>query len=258
MPRVATLLAALVFALAALAPSVARAEPPPWCAPEIESLAGDVCYLDGYKPDAPRRTLVIFLGGAAARGKTWQWNHMRGVKKLAEGIGFEAIYPKSPLTARGYFWPESSWAQSSEDALVDEWMAAKRELEKRRGRAFDEVFVFGFSSGAYFASSLALRGKLDVDGYAVFAGGLPAGTQKAPLVRWSPVFVGVCGQDDASAPHSRAFASVLASAGIPRVVDTQPVGHGLSHVHVHHALAYLRGMRKTQPQQPQQPLAARD
>jgi predicted esterase len=233
--------ALIVLVFVVLAPRVAHADAPPWCAPEIEALQGDACYLDGYRADAPKRTLVIFLGGAAAAGKTWQWNHMRGVQKLAQGIGFEAIYPRSPLTGRGYVWPEHSWGKPAEDELIDGWMAAKRELEKRRGRAFDEVFVFGFSSGAYFASSLALRGRLDVDGYAVFAGGLPAGAQKAPLVRWSPVFVGVCGEDEASAPHSRAFAAVLAAAGIPRVVDTQPVGHGLSHVHVHHALAYLRG-----------------
>jgi predicted esterase len=242
MPRLAGSI--ILALLIVLAPALARADEPSWCAPDIEALDGDACYLDGYKADAPKRTLVIFLGGAAARGKHWQWNHMRGVKKLAEGIGFEAIYPRSPLTSKGYFWPESSSGQKAEDDLIDGWMAAKRTLEKRRGRAFDEVFVMGFSSGAYFASSLALRGRLDVDGYAVFAGGLPVGAAKTPLVRWSPVFVGVCGDDPASAPHSRSFASVLSAAGIPRTIDTQPVGHGLSHVHVHHALTYLRGMMK--------------
>ncbi len=241
MPRLCALVVAVVVFLAS---SIVHAEAPRWCAPEIEALPGDACYLDGYRADAPQRTLVIFLGGAAAKDKTWQWNHMRGVGKLAKAIGFEAIYPKSPLTNVGYLWPGSATGSANEDALVDEWMNAKRELETRRGRAFDEVFVFGFSSGAYFASSLALRGKLDVDGYAVFAGGLPAGAAKAPLVKWSPVFVGVCGQDEASAPHSRAFAAVLASAGIPRALDTQPVGHGLSHVHIQHALSYLRGMKQ--------------
>jgi predicted esterase len=242
MPKLAGVVVALYILFAS---AIANAEEQPWCAPEIEALAGDACYLDGgYKADAPKRTLVIFLGGAAARGKTWQWNHMRGVQKLAAGIGFEAIYPKSPLTSRGYFWPESSAGTKEEDALIDNWMAAKRALEKRHNRSFDEVFVLGFSSGAYFASSLALRGRLDVDGYAVFAGGLPGGAVKTPIVKFSPVFVGVCGEDEASAPHSRAFAGVLSAAGIPRMLDTQPVGHGLSHVHVHHALSWLRGMMK--------------
>ena len=241
MPKLAGLISALFLVLA---PSLARADEPAWCAPDTEALAGDACYLGTYKADAPKRTLVIFLGGAAARGKTWQWNHMRGVAKLAKGIGFEAIYPKSPVTAQAYLWPGSATPSPEEDALIANWMNAKRELEKRNGRAFDEVFVMGFSSGAYFASSLALRGKLDVDGYAVFAGGLPAGAAKSPQVRWSPVFVGVCGEDAMSAPHSRSFASVLTTAGIPRMLDTQPVGHGLSHVHMHHAINYLRGAMK--------------
>src|ERR1051325_3448121 len=93
-------LAGLMFVLALLlAPSIARADEPAWWAPDTEALAGDACYLGTYNADAPKRTLVIFLGGAAARGKTWQWNHMRGVAKLAAGIGFEGIYPKSPLTS---------------------------------------------------------------------------------------------------------------------------------------------------------------
>ena len=49
----------------------------------------------------------------------------------------------------------------------------------------------GFSSGAYFVSSLALRNKLSVDGYAVFAGGTGFGTKTAEGEK-PPVFVGVC------------------------------------------------------------------
>jgi predicted esterase len=103
----------------------------------------------------------------------------------------------------------------------------------------------GFSSGAYFASSLAMRGRLDdVDGYAVFAGGQSLGGKPAVNHHFVPVFVGVCADDPSTAGHSRAFAGALAANGISRSVLEQHVGHGLSHVHFNSALTYLRYMRK--------------
>ncbi len=231
----------LAFAAVFLAPIPSAAkEPAPWCAPGIEALPGDVCYLDGETSQGPRRTLVVFLHGAVAKGTTWQWNHMRGLARLAKGNHVDVLFPRSPPADVGYVWPGSLRAQEVvEQALIDEWTNAKRVLEQRAGR-YDEVFVMGFSSGAYFVSSLATRGRMDVDGYAVFAGGQAMGPRATPVERWSPVFVGVCSQDEGSAGHSRAFGAALAAYGIPRAVMEQPVGHGLSHVHFGSALRYLR------------------
>ncbi len=250
--RRSSLLVAAVVSAALLAPSTSEAKgrkkatppaaPQPWCAPEIEKLPvpGEICYLDGGRKES-RRTLVIFLHGAVAKNTTWSWNHERGLLRLAKGNQVEIIFPRSPEYEVGYVWPGSSKAQEEvEQKLIDEWMAAKKLLEQRDGRPFDEVFVMGFSSGAYFVSSLAMRGRLDVDGYAAFAGGAPAAAPPRPIVRRSPVFVGVCANDATSASHSRAFAGALAAAGIPRAVNEQRVGHGLSHVHFNSALAYLR------------------
>lgn len=218
--------------------------PQPWCAPEIESLPGDVCYLDGGRTDS-RRTLVIFLHGAIAKNTTWSWNHEKGLLRLAKANHVEVIFPRSPLTEPGYVWPGTLQAQEKVEAqLIDEWMEAKHALEKRDGRPFDEVFVMGFSSGAYFTSSLAMRGRLDVDGYAVFAGGQPMAAPPSPIQRRSPVFVGVCADDETTAAHSRAFAASLSAAGIPRAVNEQHVGHGLSHVHFNSALTYLRNANR--------------
>ncbi len=240
-----------LVALAALAPRESEAKkhtkpsgPQPWCAPEIETLPSNVCYLDGGRTDT-RRTLVIFLHGAVAKDTTWSWNHERGLLRLAKGNKVEVIFPRSPRTEPGYVWPGSLQAQERvESALIDEWMTAKRLLEQRGGKPFDEVFVMGFSSGAYFVSSLAMRGRLDVDGYAAFAGGQSLSAPAAPITRRSPVFVGVCSDDETTASHSRAFAASLAAAGIPRAVSEQHVGHGLSHVHFNSALAYLRRANK--------------
>ena len=85
--------------------------------------------------------------------------------------------------------------------MLDEWARARRTLEERSGHPFDEVYVVGFSSGAYFATSLALRAKLDVDGYVVLAGGAPT-APSADASRHVPVFVGVCARDAASAPEA--------------------------------------------------------
>ena len=219
--------------------------PQPWCAPEFEALPNDVCYLDGSKSEAPR-TLVIFLHGAIAKNTTWSWNHERMMVRVAKATGIEIVFPKSPETEVGFVWPGTSVSQEkSEQVLIDQWMKAKSVLEKRGGRPFENVFVMGFSSGAYFASSLAMRGRVDVDGYAVFAGGQPMPAPASPAVRRSPVYVGVCADDSTgTAPHSRAFAASLAAAGIPRAVNEQHVGHGLSDVHFNQALAYLRRMNK--------------
>src|SRR5690554_2689321 len=91
--RLSLLLAGLVSA-ALLAPSTSEAKgrtkaakpagPQPWCAPEIETLPGEICYLDGGRKES-RRTLVIFLHGAVAKNTTWSWNHERGLLRLAKG-----------------------------------------------------------------------------------------------------------------------------------------------------------------------------
>jgi predicted esterase len=215
-----------------------------WCAPEFESLPGDTCYLNGGRTTS-RRTLVIFLHGAIAKNTTWSWNHERMMMKLAKAHNIEILFPRSPTTPAGYVWPGRVETQEQvEQQLIDNWMSAKTSLEKRDNRPFDEVFVMGFSSGAYYASSLAMRGRLDVDGYAVFAGGQPMPRATTPTYHFSPVFVGVCSADETTAAHSRAFAGSLTAAGIPRSVSEQNVGHGLSDVHFRQALGFLRRSMK--------------
>jgi predicted esterase len=231
-------------AVAAAKEAVTAPGPKPFCAPEVEALPGEICYLDGGSQPS-RRTLVIFLHGAIAKNTTWSWNHERGILRLAKAAKIEVIFPRSPEADVGYVWPGSLEAQERlEQDILDGWNAAKRSLEQRGGRPFDEVFVMGFSSGAYFASSLAMRGRADVDGYAVFAGGQAMGARRTPIQRWSPVFVGVCADDETTAAHSRSFAGALSAAGIPRAVNEQHVGHGLSHVHFNSALGYLRHAAK--------------
>jgi predicted esterase len=217
-----------------------------WCASEYDALPNDVCHIDGRKAkDGAHRTLVIWLHGVIPTGSSWSHNHQRMLARVAQYNEVEVLFPKG-LPADGvYGWPGTLDSQEkNEQALIDQWMAAKTLLEQREKKAFDEVYVFGFSSGAYFASSLAMRGRVAVDGYAVFAGGQPMPARTTPVEKFSPTFVGVCADDKTTANHSRAFAGSLAAAGIPRMVSEQHVGHGLSEVHFAQALSFLHGKAK--------------
>jgi predicted esterase len=221
---------------------------PAWCAPEMDPLSPDVCHVTGTPAPDGRRTLVIFLHGVIAKNTMWQWLQERGIAKSAREFHFDAIVPQAPTVgpggAGGFAWPGLGPKRSvDEDALIGGWAAARRSLEERNGRPFDEVYVVGFSSGAYFATSLALRSKLDVDGYVVLAGGALGGTAPAPDATPRPVFVGVCAQDHASAPAARELGHALSARGWPSRIDELPVGHGVSDEHVGHALGWLRALR---------------
>lgn len=228
----------------AAAPAKAK-EPAAWCGQGFEALPNDVCHIDGRKNHDGKRTLVIWLHGVIGKKTDWSQKHQKMLQRVAKASNVEVIFPKAPEADTVYAWPGTAESQEKkEGALIDQWMNAKTILEKRENKSYDEVFVFGFSSGAYFTSSLAMRGRVDVDGYAVFAGGQPMPAKTEPVTHFAPVFVGVCADDAQTANHSRAFGGSLAAAGIPRMVSEQRVGHGLSEVHWVQALAFLRNKMK--------------
>ncbi len=226
------------------AAAVAATERPPlsWCAEEFETLPNGLCHIDGGQKEG-RRTLVVFLHGAIAKDVDWQWLQERALARQAKQSKFEAVFARAPLGPNGYVWSGLASAKESEQELIDGWNAARAFLEKRNGAPYDEVFLMGFSSGAYYVGSLVLRGRVKFDGYATFAGGggWHSGAD-APFK--APVYVGVCADDRQTASHSRAFGTLLAARGWPSRVDEQKVGHMFSDIHVAHALTYLRGAKK--------------
>jgi predicted esterase len=246
-PCLGVALAAALLAESA-APSYAEPSPLPagssaWCAPEVEALASDVCHIHGGQAGS-RRTLVVFLHGYVPRGTSDQWIQERILLRQAKQNGFEAIFPKAPLGPKGYLWPATVAEQEAvEGGWIASWRAAQAGLERRAGHPFDEVFVVGFSSGAYFASSLALRGKLDfVHGYAVMAGGVAYPLHPTDVPRGVPMFVGICAEDDVSARNERMLKDALVTRGIPYRVDEEPIGHVMSDAHAANALSYLRSV----------------
>ncbi len=222
-------------------------KPSDWCAPELEALPHDVCYAKGPKSKAGKRTLVIFLHGLVQEGSGWQHSLQKGLANAGKRLGFSLFAPRGRLSAGSsnkddtYAWPSKS--RAVEDEVVEEWMQAKALVEKREGASFDEVYVMGFSNGAFYAASLALRGRLDVDGYAVFAGGAAhKGTlANAKAVKnKKPIFLGIASKDD-TAKDERELAKALKKAKWPSRSISRPVGHVVADDHLEKALEFLRG-----------------
>jgi predicted esterase len=248
-------LAAAVFVSSLLSAPTASAEgagaPPakekPWCGPDVTTLSDHVCYVDGGPAATGRRTLVIYLHGVLAKSPGFQYVQQRWMAQEAKSNSFTLLMPTAPDTSGYYAWPGSAKALKEEVAILDGIKKARADLERRAGAPFDETFVVGFSSGAYYASSLAARGALAVDGYIVLAGGgawMKPGEE--PATR-APVFVGVSAADPSSADHARAFAGVLAAAHWPFRAETRNTGHGVDRAFMAHGLTWLRATVAARP-----------
>jgi predicted esterase len=139
-------------------------------------------------------------------------------------------------------WPTAQELQKDNEASVlEEWAAARAALEQRSG-PFQRVLVFGFSNGAYYATSLALRGKLAIDGYGVFAGG-SGGKYSRLLASQSrervPIFVGY-GTKDKARRDPRGLVTMLRGLGWPHRSKVERIGHTVSDAQIRAALAFLK------------------
>jgi predicted esterase len=215
----------------------------PWCAPELESVGSSNCYWLASK-GAP---LVIFLHGLTGVGGTWHWDQQRMYVRLAKQHQFSALIPRG---RRGVGpgrdpdvlgWPNSQRAQSEVEADVLAQLAdARKTLEQRAGQ-FGAVFVFGFSAGAYYATSLMLREKIDVDGFAAFAGGSGneyQALQAKRVKRRIPMFLGY-GKKDPDRKRQQELANMLASLKWPHRVVAANIGHTVTNEQVEEALEFL-------------------
>jgi len=216
-----------------------------WCAPGVTELSDHVCYFEGGAPADGRKTLVIYLHGALAQTPGFFYMQQRAMALHAKKHGFTVVMPTGPSDGVGYVWPTGQAAQKDQEPGILAGIAkARGDLEKRVGHKFDETFVVGFSSGAYYGSSLAVRNMLDVDGYIVLAGG--SSWVKADAVAKSkraPVFVGVSAADPQTAGHSRSFAGALAGMGWPFKVEERNAGHMVDWTFMAHGMAWLRDRR---------------
>jgi len=244
-------LGTLLLALLSLARD-AHAEPRAWCAPELEVVSEGVCFHAPAKADdGPdgRRVLVLFLHSLVAVESNWQWEQQRLLVRAADKHGFSVLMPRGrrgigPGRAPDVWaWPTSPRAQEEvEDELLEEWARARATVEARQGFRFERLLVFGFSNGAYYATSLALRDRLPADGYGVFAGG--SGGKYASLLgsrttRRAPIFVGY-GTKDPARKHMQSLASTLKRLGWRHRVKSEPVGHLVTDAQLAAAVRFLQ------------------
>jgi len=227
-------------------PSSSNEGAKPWCAPEVTELEEHVCYFDGGDPENAdgRHTLVIYLHGSLATTPGFAWLQQRSMAHYAKRHGFTVLLPTSPLTAagNGYLWPTSIPAQREHEAKVlADIQRQRKDLARRVGHDFDETFVVGFSSGAYYGSGVAVRGALDdIDGYVILAGGASPGQHLASTKNRAPIFVGVSASDRQTADDSRHYAHALAALGWPHRVEERPAGHTVDPTFLSQALSWLR------------------
>lgn len=225
-----------------------KAEAKPWCAPEVTELSDHVCFFDGGAAPSGKRTLVIYMHGMLATTPGFQYLQQRAMAIHAKRLGFTVLLPTSPLVPGGYVWPTSQAAlKDQEPTIVANVKRARADLEKRVGRKFDETFVVGFSSGAYYASSAAVRGVLDVDGYIVLAGGGSWVRSDDTTTKRAPIFVGISAADRQTAGHSRAFAGTLASLHWPYRAEERNAGHMVDWTFMDHGIGWLRSRASAAP-----------
>jgi predicted esterase len=230
-----------------------RAEPGPgdrWCAPELTSITESACFFSPFGPgtEAPRaRTLVLFLHSLVGDGSLWAWEQQRLMQRNARRYGFAALIPRGrPGLGPGrdpkvLAWPTASALQEPhEDSLFAEWASARAAAKDRAG-PFERTLVFGFSNGAYYATSLALRDKLEVDGFGIFAGG-NGGKYHRMLAKKAqhraPIFVGY-GTKDADHRRQESLVTLLAEIEWPHASRADRIGHTVSDAQIREALRFL-------------------
>lgn len=225
--------------------------PASWCAPELAVLPGEVCYALPASSKPPPEELVLFLHGVIAPDRSWQWAQQRAAARAAAVHGIAALMPKgrqglrTDHMKRWFTWPTGATARREvEQEILAEWRRAQQALEQKLGRPFEQVYVFGFSNGAYYVSSLALRGRLDVDGYGAFAGGT-VGQRIAPKrfagVRRVPWYVGYGYRDEPAVRGAKLLKRAFRALEWPgKVVGRPRVGHVMTDSMVEEALAFIR------------------
>ncbi len=194
---------------------------------------------------------MIFLHGVIKPDTTWQYAQERAIVRGAKRLGFTVITPRGRrgIGPKGmhdwWTWPTSVKAERElEDDVLAGWKQARAALEAKNGHPFKHVYIVGFSNGAYYATSLALRGKLAVDGYAVFAGGAGAKYLTGPAAhvrRRPPIYVGY-GLKDPAHKDPAGLARALEKLGWKhKVHGRRGVGHSMTDAGLGEAWRFFRG-----------------
>jgi predicted esterase len=229
-----------------------------WCTDAVSTLDEETCYV---LPEQPTRTLLVYLHGVVpptpeSHQKTNLHNVVANASKRAGVVallprGKQGLAPKRISSWWG--WPTNAGNYSKHAAAMVAGIADKRrKLEEVVGVQFSRVYVAGSSSGAYFASALALRGGIEADGFGVMSGGSGAATPELPKLAKKPFYIGF-GEGDTVAESAKALGEVLRHAGWPVRVAGHRVGHGAKEVYLDEAFAFWREHERSSPASTEQP-----
>lgn len=221
-----------------------------WCLPGVDALDPETCVV---VPDEikPPRTLVIYLHGVV---NPWSENHNRDyqlvVRDNARHRGFVAMIPRGrrgigPDNARGHWaWPTTTDVYNQMGKEITRiWLEKKKIIEAGLGQPFEKTFLAGSSNGAYFLTSLALKGDFVADGFAALSGGTKGGWSRWTLGHHqlrAPFYVGYGTADDSSAdPES--LGELLRDVRWPSKVAVHVCGHGAQPIYLEEAVPFLGG-----------------
>jgi predicted esterase len=225
------------------------APPPPpietdWCVAGLAALDEETCYVLPPLAEGKPRRLLLYLHGIVppVPASPQKENVMASVLHAATRAGAAALVPRGvrgigPAGSKDWWgWPTSPGKHAElAPSLVARIEAAKKKLETLAGAPFERTYLAGSSSGAYFATNLALRGDIDVDALGAMSGGAPS-----PVVRKRPlvVYVGFGRYDDSARAGAKALARTTEAAGWKTKLAEHPFGHGAREVYLDEAFAF--------------------
>lgn len=225
-----------------------------WCAPELQTLAHEACaFAPAEASRSAKRTLILYLHGVVQPDTTTQWNQQRGAARIGAKYGYTVLMPRGrrgigPTNMEDWWtWPTAiDTRKTHEEALLKEWAEAREALEKQAGAPFERVYLFAFSNGAYYATSLAMRGRLEIDGYALFAGGSGSPyheIEAKKTKRRVPIAVS-WGEGDPSHPKQVELAKMLKKMRWPfQAFGHRRAGHAMTDEEVSESLTFLGALR---------------
>lgn len=230
-------------------PAVSATPAPAWCAEGTTSLDEGTCYFEpaAAAGEAPT-TLIVFLHSLVRANSDWQYEQQRLMMRTASAMNVAVLMPRGRVgigpgrDPRTLAWPGSPQTQELyEESVLAEWDRARAAVETARGQKFNRLLIFGFSNGAYYATTLAVRQRYPADGYGIFAGGSGSKYNRLLATRSAarvPVFVGY-GTKDPAAPHMHSLVRMLGDLHWPHQVKTAKIGHWVSDAQLQSAIRFL-------------------
>jgi predicted esterase len=217
-----------------------------WCIEGFRGLDEGCCFV---LPDAPARTLLIYFHGIVPPGaESVQKTHVESVvAKAARRAGVAALLPrgKKGLAPKGrdgwYGWPttEASYREHA-PALLALLKDRQDKLAQRNGVPFTRVYVAGSSSGAYFATQVAIHGGIAAHGFGAMSGGAAVSTEGLDRIAPRPFYVGFGKYDPSSREGAAGLGAMLRRLGWPVRIAEHPVDHGAREIYLDEAFAFWR------------------